>query len=145
MNIIIKKSCNSKVATTTTSNEVTTQFNGPSTSKDSKPSGSCLITNDEFVDAILATGPILTKFGYNAPPPPSDEQYRNLCAGAPTKGNINSKQQLAMFLAQIAWESIGLKEKRELICIQSGCIGTYGYGAPGKGYYGRGYMQLVIR
>jgi hypothetical protein len=74
----------------------------------------------------------LTKFGYNAPPPPSQEQYNNLCLGAQPKGNISTKQQLAMFLAQICWESIGLKEKRELICIASGCVGTYGSGAPGN-------------
>ena len=102
-----------------------------------------MITFKEFSDAVVSTGPILTSFGYKAPPAPTDEQYRNLCAGAKPKGNLNTKQQLAMFLAQIAWESIGLVEKRELICIQSGCIGNYGYGAPNQGYYGRGYMQLV--
>jgi chitinase len=51
-----------------------------------------------------------------------------------------------MFLAQILHESGGLRYKRELACINTGCPNDYqitGPGIPGKRYYGRGYIQLV--
>ncbi len=51
-----------------------------------------------------------------------------------------------MFLAQIIHESGGLKHKRELACINTGCPNHYhitGPGIQGKRYYGRGYIQLV--
>ncbi|XP_017492178.1 PREDICTED: endochitinase At2g43620-like [Rhagoletis zephyria] len=50
-----------------------------------------------------------------------------------------------MFLAQILWESGGLRYKRELICVKTGCPGVYDHsvGVPGKNYYGRGYIQLT--
>ena len=35
--------------------------------------------------------------------------------------------------------------KREVACVDSGCIGVYStsLGVAGQGYYGRGYLQLV--
>ena len=47
---------------------------------------------------------------------PTTEQYQNLVSQAGPKGGINSKQQLAMFLAEIMWESDGLRAKREYAC-----------------------------
>lgn len=51
-----------------------------------------------------------------------------------------------MYLTQILWESDGLRAKEEYACIATGCPGQYttGIGYPGKNYYGRGYIQLVI-
>jgi hypothetical protein len=65
-----------------------------------------LITQSEFNNA-------LTSNGY---PLPTTEQYQNLVTQAGPKGGINSKQQLAMFLAEIMWESDGLRAKREYAC-----------------------------
>ena len=52
-----------------------------------------------------------------------------------------------MFLAQILWESDGLRAKREYACLATGCPGQYldtNYPYyPGQNYYGRGYIQLV--
>ena len=50
-----------------------------------------------------------------------------------------------MFLSQVLWESGGLRHKRELACIETGCPGKYdsSEGVPGKNYYGRGYIQLT--
>ena len=50
-----------------------------------------------------------------------------------------------MFLAQIIWESDGLRAKKEYACMASGCPGQYtsGIGFPGQNYFGRGYIQLV--
>jgi len=50
-----------------------------------------------------------------------------------------------MFLSQILWESGGLRYKRELICVKSGCPGVYDHsvGVKGQEYYGRGYIQLT--
>ena len=50
-----------------------------------------------------------------------------------------------MFLAEILWESGGLRYKRELACIKTGCPGRYdnSVGDKGKNYYGRGYIQLT--
>ena len=60
-------------------------------------------------------------------------------------GNINNKEEAAMFLAEILWESGGLRYKRELICVKTGCPGVYdsSVGVKGKNYYGRGYIQLT--
>ena len=62
--------------------------------------------------------------------------------------SISSKTEAAMFLAQIMHESIGLKFKKEIACQNTGCPDSYhitpGIGIPGKFYYGRGYIQLVI-
>ena len=95
-----------------------------------------LITQSEFEKAIVTNG-------Y---PQPSSIQYHNLVNQAGTKGQIYSKLELAMFLAQIAWESDGLRAKREYYCyptFNSGCEYSSGIGFPGANYFGRGYIQLV--
>ncbi|OMH84380.1 Acidic endochitinase SP2 [Zancudomyces culisetae] len=58
---------------------------------------------------------------------------------------INSVREAAMFIAQIAWESDGLKSKKEYLCEETDCSGMYtsGMDYPGKLYYGRGYIQLT--
>ena len=98
--------------------------------------GYYLITQSEFEKAI-------TTNGY---PQPSSIQYHNLVNQAGTKGQIYSKLELAMFLAQIMWESDGLRAKREYYCyptFNSGCEYSSGIGFPGAHYFGRGYIQLV--
>lgn len=103
-----------------------------------RPSGkNYLITQSEFNAAVLNSG-------YSQP---TSTQYQNLVSLAGPQGNIFSKLQLAMFLAQILWESDGLKATREYYCyptFNSGCEYSTGIGYPGQNYYGRGYIQLVI-
>jgi hypothetical protein len=73
-----------------------------------------LITQEEFKNA-------LTSNGY---PAPSPAQYQNLVSQAGPKGGITSKQQLAMFLSEIMWESDGLRATREYYCyptLNAGC------------------------
>ncbi|KAH9401112.1 hypothetical protein TYRP_002702 [Tyrophagus putrescentiae] len=54
-------------------------------------------------------------------------------------------QELAMFLAQVFWESAGLQHTKEIACAVSKCPKSYRSGgeAPNKYYYGRGYIQLT--
>ena len=73
-----------------------------------------LITQEEFKNA-------LTSNGY---PAPSPAQYQNLVSQAGPKDGITSKQQLAMFLSEIMWESDGLRATREYYCyptLNAGC------------------------
>ncbi len=58
-----------------------------------------LITRQEFNKAVTD----------NIYPAPSQEQYDTIMRMASTAGNITSKQELAMFLAQVLWESAGLQ------------------------------------
>ena len=60
-------------------------------------------------------------------------------------GGITSKTELAMFMAEIMWESGGLYYKAELACKDNNCAGSYvdNVGLSGKYYYGRGYIQLT--
>ena len=91
---------------------------GTTTSITSSISSGNLITLNEFNSA-------LTNNGY--PPygnPPYLSQYQNLISQAGPQGGIYSKQQLAMFLAQIMWESDGLRATREYYCyptFNAGC------------------------
>lgn len=93
-----------------------------------------LVSWQEFSSAV-------TSSGY---PQPRQDQY-NAFANRLSTGLISNKVEAAMFLSQILWESGGLRYKRELICIKTGCPGVYDHsvGAPGKNYYGRGYIQLT--
>jgi predicted chitinase len=77
--------------------------------------------------------------------PPTADQYQAFISNAGPGGGITSNTELAMFLAEIMWESGGLIYKSELACKTNNCAGSYdnGKGAPGKYYYGRGYMQLT--
>jgi predicted chitinase len=83
----------------------------------------------------------VTANGYSAP---RADQYNAFIKRMPD-GGITTKQEASMFLAQILWESGGLKYKRELACVKTGCPGRYDHsvGVPGKEYYGRGYIQLT--
>ena len=92
-----------------------------------------MVTEKEFNDA-------LTTNGYSKP---SLTQYNNLVSQASSKGNINTKLHLAMFLTHAMWESDGLKAMREYACYPTlGPNCAYG-GSGGRNYYGRGYLQLV--
>ncbi|RWS21909.1 hypothetical protein B4U80_04272, partial [Leptotrombidium deliense] len=97
-------------------------------------SGNRFINFDEFVRAV-------TVHGY---PGPGHDKYNALTSQAHSAGGISSKQELAMFLTQILHESGGLVHKKEIACRQTGCPGVYdsSVGAPGRNYYGRGYIQL---
>jgi len=74
----------------------------------------------------------------------SARKYNYIVNLASKAGNITTKRELAMFLAQILWESDGLKAVREYACL-SGCPNEYKTSddVPGKSYYGRGYIQLT--
>ncbi|RWS11900.1 hypothetical protein B4U79_02455, partial [Dinothrombium tinctorium] len=81
----------------------------------------------------------------NGYPVPKQEQYKSMVSQARSAGGIASKQELAMFLAQILHESGGLIYKKEIACARTGCPGVYdnGVGYPRRNYYGRGYIQLT--
>jgi len=95
-----------------------------------------LINQTEFIDALLI----------NDYPQPSSTQYYNLVKQV-NIGSINSKLELAMFLAHALWESDGLRQMRESMCnttqLNSNCGYTTGLGYPDQYYFGRGYFQLV--
>ena len=94
-----------------------------------------LVSREEFERAFQLSG-------Y---PIPSAEKYQNFIASAAPDGCITTKRELAMFLAQLMWESGGLQFIRELDCVYSGCPTHYitedDY--PNQRYYGRGYIQLT--
>ena len=94
-----------------------------------------LITRGEFEKAFELAG-------Y---PMPSLEKYENLITYAAQYACIITKRELAMFLAQLMWESGGLQYIRELDCVWSGCPGQYvsDDDYSGQRYYGRGYIQLT--
>ena len=93
-----------------------------------------LVTYQEFTNAV-------TKAGYDLP---KYEIYINFVSQLEFQGNIRTKREAAMFLAQILWESDGLKATEEYACIKTECPGMYGTSRYiGKNYYGRGYIQLV--
>ncbi len=58
-----------------------------------------LITFSEFRKAVTD----------NIYPAPTREQYNTIMNMAFSAGNITTKQELAMFLAQVLWESAGLQ------------------------------------
>ena len=45
----------------------------------------------------------------NVYPAPTREQYNTIINMAKSAGNITTKEELAMFLAQVLWESAGLQ------------------------------------
>lgn len=99
------------------------------------PSGDALITKAQFITAVTSNGYVT----------PTDTKYLNLVNQAASKGSITTKRELAMFLAQILWESGGLIYLSELACALNNCAGSYQSAddVPGKYYYGRGYIQLT--
>ncbi len=114
-----------------------------------------LVSFDEFANAIKNNG-------Y---PNPTKEQYDSFVQGLP-KGLITTKEEAAMALTQFLHESQGLTKKVEIQCKETGCPGQYQVpgklrqffisceqrldkvqqssdcDAPGKKYFGRGYIQL---
>ncbi|XP_055350766.1 uncharacterized protein LOC129597311 [Paramacrobiotus metropolitanus] len=80
-----------------------------------------LVSDEEFRKAVTSNG-----F-----PAPTNAQYKSFVSGAP-RGNISTRRELSMFLANIIHESGGLRKKRE----------QHPLPAYGK-YYGRGYIQLT--
>lgn len=80
----------------------------------------------------------------NGYPAPTQDQYYNYVTQLTSLGAISTKREAAMFLAEIMWESDGLRAKREYNCLSTGCPGLYGTSIyPNQSYYGRGYIQLV--
>jgi hypothetical protein len=78
---------------------------------------------------------------------PTEDKYESLVNQAQSMGGIMTKQELAMFLAQILWESDCLRATSEYACA-NGCPDMYpitGPGYPGRQYFGRGYIQLVSK
>ncbi|KAL6120830.1 Endochitinase [Nucleospora cyclopteri] len=61
-----------------------------------------------------------------------------------TNESFTDKSMAAQFLAQTAHESGGFQYIEEIACAGNKCSGQYGsdQGAPGKQYYGRGFIQL---
>ena len=92
------------------------------------------VTWEEFQKAFTLTG-------Y---PIPLQNKYENFVKNAEESGGITTKRELAMFLAQIIWESAGLQYVEEIACKNNGCPGNYQYwdDYPGARYFGRGYIQL---
>nr|ALV66657.1 putative endochitinase [Muscidifurax raptorellus] len=74
-------------------------------------------------------------------PPPADDVYHHFAEA--TKDF--SKEELAMFLAQLIHESGGFQFREEIACRETHCPGQYvdNVGLPGKHYYGRGFIQLT--
>lgn len=96
------------------------------------------VTWKEFHDAI-------TK---NQFPPPKITQYLEFRKGLVIYGQMESKREIAMFLAQILHESGGLQYKEEIRCAENPKNCAKDYVDPlkdikGKQYFGRGYIQLT--
>lgn len=96
------------------------------------------VTWEEFTDAFVSN-----KF-----PAPNKTHYADFVHGVELYGNITSKREAAMFLAQLLHESGGLRYIAELRCVENpkNCINDYRtprLDIKGKQYYGRGYIQLT--
>ncbi|KAH9417298.1 hypothetical protein DERP_007295 [Dermatophagoides pteronyssinus] len=93
-----------------------------------------LITWKEFKDSLIL----------NQYPEPSMEKYETVIRLA-KDFNIDDKNELAMFLAQVYWESVGLQHTKEIACVKTKCTNNYRTGREqqDKYYYGRGYIQLT--
>ncbi len=104
----------------------------------SDAASSALVTEEEFMSAWKAGMQIVDPNTPNTPHP-THAQYMAMANGAGSAGGITSRQELAMFFAQIMHQSSGLVFKKET----NPKLGTNGVGAPGKEYYGRGYIQLA--
>ena len=111
-------------------------------SSSSSGSGSLNITQDDFIKAWTNGKQYLPDANISTP---TADQYKAFIDNAASKGGITSKTELAMFLAEIMWESGGLIYKSELACSTNNCAGSYqdSTGLSGKYYYGRGYIQLT--
>ncbi|KAJ1663915.1 hypothetical protein IW140_003822 [Coemansia sp. RSA 1813] len=101
------------------------------------------ITCDKFDKAVSDASKAI---GQNYPTP-SSAQCNAFIKGMETSGAISSATEAAMFLANILWESDGLRAKQEYDCVDNPnwCAQNYKTpeDAPGKTYWGRGYIQLT--
>jgi hypothetical protein len=80
-------------------------------------------------------------FTLNGYPEPSSEQFQNFISKASPEGGITCKQELAIFLSHVIYESNGLRNLRQHV--EPKFHFTTGVGCPGQSYFGRGYFQLV--
>ena len=95
------------------------------------------MTVDQFKRCVQAKGAT-----------PNDAVAHAFIDQAEKVGNINSKREAFMAVAQMAWESDGFRAKEEYGCQgpnkQPKCAQYTTQGCPkGKLYYGRGYIQLT--
>jgi chitinase len=129
-------------ATSSVAKATATASSSTSSSSSSSSSGSINVSQDDFIKAWTNGKQYLPDSNIAQP---TTEQYKAFINNAGTMGGITSKTELAMFLAQIMWESGGLIYKSELACQTDNCAGSYqdSTGLPGKYYYGRGYIQLT--
>ena len=108
------------------------------------------ITIDQFTQAVNSSLPFLPSF--NNTKLPSDEKYRFMYPDfmnyAIMVGNITTTNELAMYLANVLYQSNGLKNNIDPACQnpQSGnCLGlnlnATNYGT-NVNYYGRGYLWI---
>lgn len=104
-------------------------------SSQSTPKSNNIVSFDMFKKAVTST---------NNYPTPSQAQYDSFIKYHGSAGGISTKRELAMFLAEIIWESGGLQYKAELACKDTKCPNEYRSNGddPNKFYYGRGYIQL---
>ncbi|WP_052280453.1 chitinase [Nocardia vulneris] len=96
----------------------------------------CLVTSDEFAAAVTKAGDY---------PAPTAEQYNSMCAHLPS-GAITSRETFAQFLAQVIFESDGLRNRREYRCVADNCADDYKNpetDVPGQYYYPRGYLPIT--
>jgi hypothetical protein len=138
--------------TTTTTTTVTTTWAPTTTTPRTSRStvrvnaSDYLITEEEFIQAVITNSVDIRNPNSTAKcPMPTNDMYISLVSQAQSAGGMYTKQELAMFLAQILWESDCLRATSEYAC-EKGCPGEYpntGSGYPRREYFGRGYIQLV--
>ncbi|KAJ1905427.1 hypothetical protein LPJ71_004551, partial [Coemansia sp. S17] len=101
------------------------------------------ITCDKFNKAVSAASSAIS----NSYPAPSSAQCNSFLKNMKSAGGIASSREAAMFLANILWESDGLRAKEEYDCqkLPDWCAQNYKTpeDVPGKTYWGRGYIQLT--
>ncbi|KAJ2336974.1 hypothetical protein GGI00_000524, partial [Coemansia sp. RSA 2681] len=100
------------------------------------------ITCDKFTKAVSAASSAIG----NSYPAPSNAQCTSFLKGMKSAGSIASSREAAMFLANILWESDGLRAKEEYDCktLPDWCAQNYKTpeDVAGQTYWGRGYIQL---
>ncbi|KAL7299749.1 hypothetical protein TKK_0007499 [Trichogramma kaykai] len=96
--------------------------------------GSNMISHEEFNRAVHRAGYLV----------PKDETYRNFVEA--THGSF-TRDEAAMLLAQMLYESGGFMIKEDLGCLRGDhCLRKYSLdqsGLPGKNYHGRGYLKVA--
>ena len=139
-------SSTTKITSAPSASSITTTVNTKKKNSTSSPGNDYLITEQEFINAVVTNSVNILEPNSTAKCPlPSYDKYLALVSQAESKGGMATKQHIAMFLAQILWESDCLRAKDEYAC-KNGCPNSYpntGSGYPGRDYHGRGYIQLV--